>query len=570
MKIAEKIINGYEDTQMYHYNELTEKFPNSIYYDELENHEVTGVLKANHYVHGRLLQTYSLKENHVGVIAGTRLGKTTSYIIPTILSFGKAKVKRSMLISDPKGELYKYTSQALRNEGYNVLLLNFRDAKHSECWNPLTLIYELYQKIQAVEDEVLVVQTPNGPRNQFHNQIFEDQIELETAIDHDKFLLQQEVGIKIDELATLVCQKTAGAQDPYWEDSARDLFKAFIWALMEDSSEETKNPIYPLITRETCSFSTVIQLLTIFTSNSDLDFDDGFFSSRSDTSLAKRYAKNTVLNNAPNTKRCIVSCLDASMAIFKDTAVCQITRCNSFSLDLLHQDQPIALYIDYKDEVKVHNKVISLFIQDAYRSLIDYANDLPLGKLDIPFYFVIDEFGNFPAMQDFETTISACAGRNIFFILAMQSYAQLNSIYGQGVANIIKDNLSMHLFFGSNNPETLTEFSNECGEYTRISPLSALNGKTTEIEDYRLETIKRVPKSMLANLKSGECVVTEANCGYVLYSMLIRYYECKEFNHLPIEYPSHYQGKVDANDKKYQYILKRNHPFFDEDFWKEE
>ena len=100
---AGRLIEGYENTGYHHYEELGEDFPNSIWYDELPDREVTGVLKACRYVNGRLLQTYSEKENHVGVIAATRLGKTTSYVIPAVLSFARAKNKKSMIISDPRG-----------------------------------------------------------------------------------------------------------------------------------------------------------------------------------------------------------------------------------------------------------------------------------------------------------------------------------------------------------------------------------------------------------------------------------------------------------------------------------
>ena len=131
--IISELLKNYENTAYVHYEDVGETFPNSVWFDELPDREVTGVLKVNRYVGGRLLQTYSEKENHVGVIASTRLGKTTSYVIPTVVSFARAKNKKSMVISDPKGEIYRRTSAVLKKEGYEVLLLNFRDYMHSEC-----------------------------------------------------------------------------------------------------------------------------------------------------------------------------------------------------------------------------------------------------------------------------------------------------------------------------------------------------------------------------------------------------------------------------------------------------
>ena len=83
--------------------------------------------------------------------------------------------------------------------------------------------------------------------------------------------------------------------------------------------------------------------------------------------------------------------------------------------------RPTVVFISYPDETKVYYQVISTFVQSAYTYLINYANDMPSGKLDVPFYFILDEFGNFPKIVDFDTVISACGGRNIWFDIVLQS-----------------------------------------------------------------------------------------------------------------------------------------------------
>ncbi len=554
MTTTNELLNGYENTKYYHYDELGESFSNSFWYDELPEHEVTGVLKACRYVNGRLLQTYSEKENHVGVIAATRLGKTTSYVVPTVLSFARAKNKKSMIISDPKGEIYRHTASTLRAEGYELLFLNFRDYKHSECWNPLTPIYRKYHSIFNIYNEIEVVDTENGPRNRLHGKIYESQAELDEELRRWENLMMEEVGNDIDSLAIMIAP-TSKANDPYWEDSGRELLKAFLWAMLEDSRPELLGDSgRTQITEETYSFATIITLMGLL-NKSDHDFDGGYFTNRPKTSRAYQIEKATIPEEARTTRQCITSVFSTQMSIFRESAMRLVTSCNSFDMGVLTGKKPVALFIDYRDELKVHFKVISLFIQDAYRLLIEHANSEPDGKRKVPFYFILDEFGNFPPMKDFETTISACAGRNIFFILIVQSYAQLNSVYGDAVAAIIRDNLNMHIFFGSNNPQTLEEFSKECGQYTRLAPASALNGKEPEMDNYQFETIPLIPKSMLAHFSPGECIVTEANCGYVLFSKLERYYLCKEFTDMSLSDEKQYVGKANPFDAKYTFRL---------------
>lgn len=556
------ILRGYESTKLIKYEDMPLDFENTVAYDELYRKQVRGVLKACRYVDGRLIQTYSKQENHVGVIAATRLGKTTQYVIPTILSYARQRVKRSMIISDPKGELYRNLSETLRDEGYNVKLFSFRDFLHSECWNPLTPIYRRYVRANNLENEIEVVDTPYGPRNRFQGVIYESQVKLDKAVEQLKKIALEDVGNEIDSLAlrTISTEKNT---DPYWEDSARDLLRAGIWAMLEDTQAKDGNVA---ITEDTFSFRTLLAIMDSMRDGNETRYNDnGYFSSRDESSRAYTIAKNCILENAPNTRKCVVSTFNSKMSVYKSGEVRLITSCNSFDFAEMVDDKPIAIFISYRDELKAHYQVISALIQSAYNYLIQYANNRPSGKLDVPFYFILDEFGNFPAITDFETVISACGGRNIFFILILQSYAQLNNVYGKDVAEIIRDNLNVHVFIGSNNPLTLKEFSNECGEYARIAPASALNGSKEEIENYQVEVISLVPKSMLASLQTGECIVTEANCGYVMFSKLERYYLCKEFSNLPQAVEGKYVCSLNPLDDRFVYTppKKRSRNIFD-------
>lgn len=561
MNFNKQLLRNYESTLLIKYDEIDKRFVNNVYaYEDLPQAENDGVLKANVLVGGKLRQLYTERASHVAVVAATRQGKTTSYVIPTILSICKSKRKKSMIISDPKGELYRLTSKTLEQEGYRVKLLNFRDAKHSEFWNPLLPIYYKYRAAMSIGDTVVREKKGNRYRYRFDGETYDSEKKVNAAVSLHQSVMMDDVSNDIDQLSCELVQ-TKSEKDPYWEDAARDMFKAFIWGMLEDT--DPNNPMVKKgevqrITENTFTFNTMLTILNSFkdTGRDTVFNDKGYFSDRSKDSRAYSYAKNSFLENAPTTRKCVVSCFTAKIAIFRDIAVKLITTCNTIDFDEMI-DRPTAIFIDYKDEVKMHYNVISLFIQEAYRHLISVANLRPNGQFDIPFYFILDEFGNFPRLHDFETTISACGGRNIYFILILQSYAQLNNVYGEATAEIIKDNLNMHVFFGSNNVNTLSEFSKECGEFTRVSPLSALNGTGGKIENYMLETIPLVPKSQLAYLKPGECVITEVNCGYVLWSKLERFYLCDQFNRLPLNDYHNYVSAINPYDEKYRYTFRK-------------
>ena len=55
-------------------------------------------------------------------------------------------------------------------------------------------------------------------------------------------------------------------------------------------------------------------------------------------------------------------------------------------------------------------------------------------------YFILDEFGNMPKIDKFDKMITVGRSRKIWFNMVVQSYAQLDNVYGQTISNIIKSN----------------------------------------------------------------------------------------------------------------------------------
>ncbi|MGG1571671.1 VirD4-like conjugal transfer protein, CD1115 family [Fictibacillus sp. NRS-1165] len=72
------------------------------------------------------------------IVGGSGAGKTASHIIPNILHNRES----SIVVTDPKGELYEKTSEAKRKQGYDVKLVNFKDTKISDRYNPFDYIKE--------------------------------------------------------------------------------------------------------------------------------------------------------------------------------------------------------------------------------------------------------------------------------------------------------------------------------------------------------------------------------------------------------------------------------------------
>ena len=149
-----EIYTGLEQAHFETQKEIETNF-NTVSYDDLPNLDIEGIPiiaeegKKNYKI------TFA-KPAHTLIIGTTGSGKTTTFINPTVQILANTKGKPSMLISDPKGELYALHAKSLIKRGYDVKVLDLRNPYCSIRWNPLEKPYEMYQEMLSLEDKVVV------------------------------------------------------------------------------------------------------------------------------------------------------------------------------------------------------------------------------------------------------------------------------------------------------------------------------------------------------------------------------------------------------------------------------
>lgn len=513
-------------------------------FDDIEKSAAKGLpICVSRDGEGKLNVTFT-DNTHVLAIGATRSGKTTGYVLPSIEVLARERV--SMVISDPKREIMPKTLGLFESQGYRIRVLDFQDYKHSDCWNPLTKYYDMYRKYLRLEDSIKVVEEDGVLYNSFNGTVFHSQEELEKVIAEEKSALYSDIEVGISSVSATIAP-TFNTEEPYWENTACALLKGLLLAMLEDSDERVcGNPI----TRETFSMNTALKIFDSFSDESHKLNDHGYFTDRPRSSAAyKTVVPGIIRLSADVTRSCVLSSFADKIRKFRDSAVSRITCTNTFEFSELDDEEPTVVFLAYKDEDSLHYDIIGMFLTNLYQSLIELARRKN-GQLSRAFYFMLDEFGNFPKFKDFDKVISACGGRNIWFMLIVQSYDQIRSIYREATGTII-DNLNMHIFFASNNPETKKAFSEECGKMTVISPMSAVNGSKDYIDRYEKEVVPTVPVSMLNHLKPGECFITSMTDD-VLLARIERSYMCPEFDREPVNVYEP-DKKIMFSDPKFNY-----------------
>ena len=348
-------------------------------------------------------------EYHSLVIGATGSGKTQTVVLPMVHSLAKAK--ESMIITDPKGEIYEKTSNMLRARGYQILLLNFRDPQNGNAWNPMTLPYQMYKS--GNQDKA---------------------IEL------------------LDDLAlNILYDESNKNADPFWEKTSADYFSGVALGLFEDAKEEEIN----------------INSISLATTVGEEKFGGStyikeYFAGKDPASAAAINASSTIM--APSeTKGSILSVFKQKVKLFASREnLSEMLSHSDIDLESIGE-KPTAVFIVIQDEKKTYHSLVTILLKQIYETLIRVAQKHG-GQLPIRTNFVLDEFANMPPLKDVTTMITAARSRKIRFTMIIQNFAQLDDVYGKEEAETIKGNCGNIVYLITTELKALEEISKMCGE----------------------------------------------------------------------------------------------------------
>ncbi len=103
------------------------------------------------------------------VCGAAGVGKSTCFTVPLILQVAKAG--ENMLITDPKGELYRLTAKYLERMGYSVHTFITKEIwmKYSDRYNPMDFLEQNVIKANVLATSLLELQEEDGKKPDYFN-----------------------------------------------------------------------------------------------------------------------------------------------------------------------------------------------------------------------------------------------------------------------------------------------------------------------------------------------------------------------------------------------------------------
>lgn len=374
-----------------------------------------GIVLGKKDVKGKEIIYYIDDDTHCLILGATRSGKGRTVVIQSICTLGLAG--ESLIVTDPKSELFDYTSAFLKYLGYNVITIHLKNPRKSHRWNFL----------QSVND----------------------------CID------KQDVAGAVDAAWDITSQLVGEAKgEKLWNNGEAATITAAIMAVCYDN-RQPENHKYRNLTNvyyflvEMCTEIQVgnKMVLPLTKYVQDIPEDHPARGILAISSIAPGRTRSSFYTSALMTLRLFTNPLIADMTSKSDYDGMAIGK------------EKTAIFIMLPDEKKTYYSIASLYVSQLYL-LLSKAADQRGGRLEKRVNFIMDEFGNFAEIPIMTAMQTVGGGKGMRFSLFIQDSAQIEEKYEKVRARTIMSNCETWLYLQTDDQDTLEMLSKKLGKYT--------------------------------------------------------------------------------------------------------
>ena len=342
---------------------------------------------------------------NVLVIGGSGAAKTRSFVLPNILT-----ANTNYVITDPKSEVLLATGGYLKEQGYDVRVLNLVNLEQSDGYNPF--------RYRRDEKDVLKL---------------------------------------VNNLIQSTTPKGSHESDPFWTKAETALLQAIILMLFQEAPEYEQN--FSMVMR-VLEYAEVREEDEGHVSPLDLLFES--IERRKPDSVAVRQYKVFKLAAGKTAKSILVSTA-VRLAPFNLPQIQALTDHDDMDLYTLGEKK-VALYAVIPDNDNTLNFLVSLLYAQAFQALYYSADQIHHGPLPRHVRFVLDEFAAMP-LPGFTRELATMRSRSISASVIIQNMAQIKELYKDSWETI-PGNCDTILYLGGNESSTHKYVSEMLGKAT--------------------------------------------------------------------------------------------------------
>ena len=349
--------------------------------------------------------TRQTNRNNIDLIIGSSgSGKSGGYVGPNIMIS-----EESMLITDPKGCLYKQYANFLRKRGFFVHKIDLIDPDSSSSYNPLSYIRY------------------DSKRNCYNEQ---DIIRISSMLIPEK-----------------------RSTDPFWERSAQGVMSCLIAFVLENFEKEEWN------------LGTVADVYRMCeVADGEIPFLAKHCLINPHSYASRKYQMIKHIFRADKTWSSIQAFITMALDKFDfDSMRNMMQRKPDFRFEELGRRR-MAVFINTSDTDSSLDDVSSLLYTQALHALCQEADKQPDSRLKIPVRLILDDFAASASyIPEFDKLVSVLRSREIAVSCILQSLSQLKSAYGADRCNTILNNSDTILFLGCTDLETVNYIATRVG-----------------------------------------------------------------------------------------------------------
>lgn len=488
---------------------------------------------------------------HWTIVGSTGSGKSATLVIPECVMFAKAKNKHSLIVTDPKGEIFSKTSKIFQTNGYDVITIDFRNPRKSNKINLMQpiidqwLLYCKYDKklfvlicYFIINNNIQLDDDEDKLRNELIN-IYEVEdyiidyiinrkedlnhsLENHDSILYDKSLFWDisninEIGVEEyikqinnEELKNIMIvtqnesslhyaeanRQVATLSDLLFVDKdAKDQFwlssaKHLFCGITGIFLEDYKEGLIPV---NKINMTSIKKFQTSSLIKENQTYLQKNVAQREYGTLSKD-SLNSILYASENTYKSITSVFADKMNVFDDLNVENITCKSDFEFEQLGR-KPTIMYLIVPDENKIYFQLVTIIVGILYQSLVKFAtNEENNGTLPVKVEWILDEFANCPPLEDIDGKVSVARSRGMRFQFFIQSFSQLEAVYSKTTADNILDNTAL-CYLKTNNYNTAEVISKKLGKSTITT--SSINKNTDPIKISANQTTSLIGRELL-------------------------------------------------------------------------